>query len=193
MVRELVAARFRMDALERDPSSIAAIARDGEIGWANSAWYQFARANGGASAAIQVGDNYFVAIAGEVRPRFEAEVFRCLESGVAVEQDYECSSADVHREFRLRMLPLSGQALLLVHSPIASRAHDRAVEAPDEARYRDERGLIAQCSNCRRVRARPDDSWHWVPAWVATAPERVTHVLCPLCRDFYWPRPRGEA
>jgi hypothetical protein len=188
MLAEVVAERFRVDALERDPSSIVAIASDGEIGWANSGWFQFARANGGTNAAIYPGDNYFAAIAGEVRPRFEAAVSQCLVRGIAIEQDYECSSANVQRAFHLRMLPLGGQAVLLVHSLVAARACDRRSEPPDEGRYRDENGLIAQCSNCRRTRAPSDRSWHWVPAWVETVPARVSHVLCSLCRDFYWPR-----
>jgi hypothetical protein len=187
MVAETVVRRFPMGALERDPSSIAAIAPDGRIGWANPGWFFFAHANGGARAAINVGDNYFAGIHGEVRPLFEAAVADCLASGAPAEQDYECSSAREHRAFHLRMLPLSGRAVLLVHSLVAARNHDRIGEPPDEVRYRNDKGLIAQCSNCRRTRAFPEGSWHWVPAWVESLPEGITHVLCPVCRGFYWP------
>jgi hypothetical protein len=80
-VAETVARRFRLDALERDSSSIAAISNDGRIGWLNPGWSRFACANGGAGAAIRVGDNYFAGISGEVRPFFEYAVEHCLASG----------------------------------------------------------------------------------------------------------------
>jgi hypothetical protein len=186
-VAETVARRFRLDALERDSSSIVAIADDGRIGWLNAGWLRFASANGGAAAAIRVGDNYFAGISGEVRPLFEHAVERCLASGAPLEQDYECSSAKEFRAFHLQMLPLGTDALLLVHSLVEAHSHDRAAEPADEAHFRNEKGLVVQCSNCRRVRSFPEASWHWVPAWVETLPERVTHVLCPVCRGFYWP------
>ena len=175
-----------MEKLKRDPSSIAAITEDGRIGWVNHGWLEFARANGGAGAAIHVGDNYFAGICGETRGLFEAAVSDCLASGIPVEQDYECSSTAVHRVYRLRMLPLSKQVLLLVHHPVATRTHDRPAEPPDKARYRDESGHIAQCGNCRRTRTFPEQAWHWVPHWVERPPGSVTYVLCPVCRVFHW-------
>jgi hypothetical protein len=184
----IVAGRFRVEALERDPSSIVGIAPDGRIGWANRAWFSFGRENGATTATIDVGANYLAAICGEVRPVFEGWVAGCLASGDPFELEYECSSATVYRSFHLRMLPLSGKALLLVHTLTEMRPCDRPSEPPDEARYRDEFGLIAECSNCRRIRDPVDSSWHWIPAWVETTPRWVTHVICPICRGFYWPK-----
>jgi hypothetical protein len=181
------AERSFIERYERDSSSIAAIRPDGSIGWVNPAWLAFARANGGANATIDVGANYFAGISGEVREPFEAAVAECLATGVPFEQDYECSSPSAHRRYRLRMLPVSDQVILLVHHLIASAAHDRPAEPPDEERYRDDRGLIAQCSNCRRTRAFPGGAWHWVPAWIERRPEHVAYVLCALCRTFCWP------
>jgi hypothetical protein len=172
--------------LKHDPSSLAAITEDGRIGWVNHGWLEFARANGGADAAIHVGDNYFAGICGEIRGLFEAAVCECLASGVAVEQEYECSSARVLRVYRLRMLPLSKRVLLLVHHPIASRSHDRPAEPPEEARYREATGDIVQCGNCRRTRTFPEQAWHWVPAWVERPPAGVTYVQCAICGTFSW-------
>ncbi len=187
-LRPIVAARFRMEILDRDPSSIVAIAPNGRIGWANQGWFDFAHANGAASAAVGVGADYFASIRGEVRRGFEAAVSTSLASGEPFELDYECSSSTVFRAYHLQALPLSGKALLLVHSPTEARPHDRPPEPPDEARYRDALGMIAQCTNCRRIRAPVELSWHWVPAWVEATPTGVTHVLCPVCKGFYWPR-----
>jgi hypothetical protein len=175
-----------MDKLKRDPSSIAAITGDGRIGWVNRGWLEFARANGGAGAAIHVGDNYFAAIGGETRGPFEAAVAECLASGIPLEQEYECSSATVQRVYRLRMLPLSKRTLLLVHHPVARQSQDRPAEPPEEARYRNACGQIAQCGNCRRTRTFPEHAWHWVPSWVERPPEGVTYVPCPVCRGFSW-------
>jgi hypothetical protein len=192
MVAAVIAARFDMAALERDRSSTAAIAPDGTIEWANAAWFRFARENGGEHAAIHERDNYFAAIGGEAREAFEAATAECLAEGRPFEQIYECSSADVFRIFRLRMFPIDRRALLLVHDPLVALSHDRTPEPPDEAQYRDPNGLVAQCSNCRATRA-IDGSWHWVPGWVDSLPEPVTHVTCPRCRGFYWPpRPKSR-
>jgi hypothetical protein len=178
--------------LQRDPSSVAAITEDGRIGWVNGGWLEFARANGGATAAIHVGDNYFAGIGGETRGLFEDAVSECLASGTPLEQEYECSSATVHRRYRVRMLPLSKRAVLLVHHPVASRSQDRPAEPPEEARYRDECGHIVQCGNCRRTRTFPELAWHWVPAWVERPIGSVAYVLCPICRAFSWRKAARE-
>jgi hypothetical protein len=191
-VVSMVDSRFGLALLDRDPSSIAAIAPDGRIAWVNEGWKTFARVNGAEGPTIQVGADYFDAIRGEVRSAFEAAASSCLAGEEPFVQEYECSSATLFRAYQLRMVPLSRRALLLVHSLIEERPQDRRPEPPDESRYRDEAGLIAQCMNCRRVRARADRSWHWVPEWAAETPVRVTHVLCAVCRGFYWP-PRKTA
>lgn len=184
----MVDSRFGLTVLDRDRSSIAAIAPDGRIAWTNAGWNAFARANGGRGPSIRVGANYFDAIRGEIRRPFEAAAAACLAGEEPFDQDYECSSALLFRAYHLRMLPLAAQGLLLVHSLIEERPQDRASEPADESRYRDEHGLIAQCTNCRRVRAPADGSWHWVPEWAAATPKEVTHVLCAVCRGFYWSR-----
>jgi hypothetical protein len=181
-----------MEKLKRDPSSLAAITEDGRIGWVNQGWLEFARDNGGARAAIHVGDNYFAGISGEIRGLFEAAVSKCLASGVAVEQEYECSSARVRRVYRLRMLPLSERVLLLVHHPIACRSQDRPAEPPEEARYRETTGLIVQCGNCRRTRTFPEQAWHWVPAWVERPPANIAYVMCSICGSFSWRKTARE-
>jgi hypothetical protein len=186
VVASLAAAGFPIDELQRDPSSIVLIAPDGRIVWANAGWFRFAIENGGERAAIREGDNYLASIEGEVRAFFEGAASECLAKGEPFEQDYECSTATLYRAFRLRMLPIAREGLLLTHSPIAIRPHDRAAEPPDETRFRDVHGLIAQCSYCRRIRA-VDQSWHWVPAWVKSMPQRVTHGICAQCMGFYWP------
>ncbi len=173
---------------------IVVIAEDGRIGCANEGCFRFARENGGSAAPIGIGANYFAAIRGEeLLHYFRVAVWAVLATGAPFELDYECSSATVYRAYHLRMISLSGEALLLVHSPVTERPHDRSPELPDEPRFRDRFGMIAQCSNCRRVRVPLDLSWHWVPSWVKVMPENVTHVFCPLCRDLYWPRSKRRA
>jgi hypothetical protein len=101
-------------------------------------------------------------------------------------QTYECSSATTFRTFQLRMFPV-GRGVLMVHTPIEQRPHDREPEPPDESVFRDGHRFISQCCNCRRTRQPERRSWHWIPAWVNQLPDDVTHVLCPPCFGYLYP------
>lgn len=67
--------------------------------------------------------------------------------------------------------------------------YEFAGEAPSQAshaRYGDANGLVAQCSNCRKVRRADHSAWDWVPDWVKQSPGRTTHGICEVCVGFYW-------
>ena len=183
----VLARKFDLEALQRDASSAAFVGKDGAIFWVNAAWRQFGASNGADQHAIAPGQNYFEAIRGELGPWFTQVASSCLTSGGAFEKDYECSSTDMRREFRMRMLPIPETGLLIVHSLRFERPHDREAQIDLQAsRYISENGFIVMCSNCRRVRHADKTRWDWSPSWLTNAPAPVSHGLCHLCLDFYF-------
>jgi len=179
-----------MDALERDPSTVVAIDPHGRILWTNAAWDRFARSNGGALVLERFGpgSSYFEGISGPLRGYYEDAFRSALRSGTVFEQEYECSSPDVFRLMHLRALPIPAGALLLQHSLVAEGAHQRASEEELEARYRNDNGVMVQCSNCRRFRRSDGTTWDWVRPWVVEMPADTSHGLCTTCVDFYYGR-----
>lgn len=182
-----IARRFDAGALARDPASIAVLSPDGVILWVNEAWCSFAADNGGQgdTSTFGLGLRYADAVQGELRTWFDEHLHKCQETHQPFELDYECSSPDTFRKFRLRVLPVEGY-VLMSHALTAEQPHTRTEMPPDDAAYRAPSGLTTQCSNCRRFRRLDGGAWDWVPAWVERPPARVSHGICAVCIGFYY-------
>jgi hypothetical protein len=75
--------------------------------------------------------------------------------------------------------------VLVVSSPIVVRQHTQDQVEP--ALY-EQRGVLVACSHCRRFRSPSEPrSWHWVPDYVRNPPQNVSHGLCPVCLEHYYP------
>ncbi|MDO9019914.1 MAG: hypothetical protein Q8S73_15435 [Deltaproteobacteria bacterium] len=154
----------------------------------NEAWSRFALANGG-GAGLQRWEGGGAPIdeaIPEVLRAFYVDAFaRSLASGERWEHEYECSSAETYRRYRMVTYPVDGRFLVVVHSLVAELPHERAECAPTGAYAAD--GIIVLCSHCRRVRNPAGlRRWDWVPAYVRSPPENVSHGLCEPCYEFYW-------
>jgi hypothetical protein len=193
--QELLGER-RVRQLARRRDSACGLWADFSIAYVNPAWYRFARENGGdpeVSKRWCEGAALLEAIDRPLRAFYEEHLRRVLDEGEAWEHDYECSSPQLHRRFRLSAEHLeAGEGLLLVHSCLAARPHDEAthrVLAPHGALYTDENGLMTQCIHCRRMkRCDFEEHWDWVPAWVAHVPEDASGGLCPACVQRWYPQ-----
>ncbi len=59
---------------------------------------------------------------------------------------------------------------------------------PDETAYLDHRGILTACCHCRRTRqVRETAVWDWVPSYVEEPPERVSHGICAVCLNLFYP------
>jgi hypothetical protein len=184
---------FDQATLDADGAVVYAMDAQLRLSYFNPAWRRFAADNGGTRLLLRYGPGTPVldAIAGPLRAFYARAFAGVLETGRAWHHDYECSSAEVYRVFHQTVYPLAGgRGLVVVNSlrvdsPMALEGRRSA--APEDRAYRDDDGLITQCSHCRRVqRPRSRDLWDWVPAWVADMPGDVSHGLCPFCYDFYY-------
>lgn len=184
---------FELTRLARDTSTVIALGSDYRIQWVNPGWERFAGENGGDAIRRRfgVGASYLGGIGGPLRHYYQGAFDNALLTGEPFELDYECSSADVFRRFRMLTLPIGGEGLLVVHSGVVEHPHGReGCEALEDA-YRLPGGILVQCANCRRSRRR-DGSWDWVPQWVTVVPPQTSHGLCASCRGFYWAAPSAR-
>ena len=182
------AAHFDHHVLAQESATLVAIDRAGMILWTNPAWSRFARENG-AGEVLQrfgVGSSYFDGIGGSLRDYYERLFSHALTTMQVAEQEYECSSVEVLRIMRLRALPIRDGGLLLEHSHVKEGQLTRPSAQPMEPVYMTERGVILQCSNCRRVQRSDASGWDWVASWVSKPHPDVSHGICTICVGFYW-------
>jgi hypothetical protein len=188
-------APFDIALLERMPATVAGLSPDGRIAYLNPAWHAFGDANGTRSSgsAGAVGNVLLLATPPVLRPFYEKLFADATATGEVGEHDYECSSPEQCRTFRMRVHPCASGALVIVNSLLREAPHAGAACPPLERFYRDAHGLVVQCSNCRRVRrATPSATepasatWDWVPEYVAHMPAQTSHAICMLCAQFYY-------
>lgn len=183
---EFLKRTFDVDALRDERGAVVALDREGVIVWVNPAWERFAKENGAPEVVERFGPGarYLDGITGPLAPFFAEALERTRRTGEPWEMDYECSSPETWRLHHMRVMPIAEDGLLVEHSEVRARPHDRAACAPVEEAFRDEHGLMLQCSNCRRVH-RVGDGWEWVVSWVRSAPAPVSHGLCASCAGHY--------
>jgi hypothetical protein len=178
-------------ALSASAETIYGVWPDLTLGFTNLGWTRFAARNNGEPSITDhwpLGRSIMDAIAPPLRPFFSANYARCLAEQRPWEHSYECSSAQVYREFHMLAFPLGhSEGLLVVNSLRRETAHTRTPSPPVESLYRNEHGIVTQCSHCRRVRrVGRDPVWDWVPDWITTCPPRTSHGLCDPCLGFYY-------
>jgi hypothetical protein len=179
-----------LEELDADGSSIAILNRETRILWVNKGWTRFARENGGELVIASDWGPGALYLAGMSAPLVNelAELFaQVLRSGEPFVQQYLCSSPALHREFRMRVLPVEGRQLLCEHTLVRVDSTDASTPAADleETRYRGAHGLISMCAQCGRTK-RLDGQWQWIPSWAAQSPPATSHGLCASCFSCYY-------
>lgn len=178
-----------IDALDRDPSTILGFWADGRIGYFNAAYEAFATAGGASDLCLRwgLGANVYDVTPSELRPFYDDLFRRACSAGSPISHRYECPSPTLARTFSMRLHPLAGgRGLLASHALVLSHPHDQ-VRPADEARYRDDHGIIRQCVHCRCVRrAGAEPRWELVPKYVEASPEQTSHGVCNVCFEYHY-------
>jgi hypothetical protein len=180
---------FPRQVLESCPDSCFAVSESLDITYCNKAWDRFAEQNQGAPeffAARVVSRNLLDFIPEDIR-KYHADLFKKARArGQPVSHDYECSSANVFRLYRMQIYPLES-GFVIINARRVEHGHDRTSMEPNEALYRNSAGVIRMCANCGRTnRAEDRAAWDWVPAYVEHKPEKTTHGVCPPCLEYYY-------
>jgi hypothetical protein len=178
-------------ALESSPHPCFALTESLEISYCNAAWDRFALENGGGQdvLASRVLHKPFLQFVPRDLAGHFMNLFRTARAlGRLQSQDYECSTPELFRVYRMQIYPLQpGCGFVVINSLRVVHPHTRVVCEPDETKYRDKDGLIHMCANCRRAcRAEEPAAWDWVPAYVQAPRRDLTHGVCPFCREYYY-------
>jgi PAS domain-containing protein len=179
------------ESLDADPAVCFVLDEKLRFVYCNPAWDRFAVQNGAPSLLGRnvLGTAILESTSGAVFPYYESLYGAAVTERRPAEHEFECSSAEVERLMKMNVYPLrSGPALLVVCSLRVERPHAGSAGEPLHDSYRDGRGTIVMCGNCRRTR-RADvepETWDWVADYVANPPERVSHGLCALCLHYYY-------
>jgi hypothetical protein len=191
-----VASRVRegaLEAFERHHSVIYMLDADLRLVYCNKAWDEFAEHNGGGAnlrRIEQLGHPILDAILEPLKAFYRSAFERSLAEQQRWEHLYECSSPECYRKFHMQVLPWAAPPrLVVVNSLVVERAHDRIRRGPLTSVYRTAGGVIAMCMHCRRTRrSDQSDVWDWVPEFLATPPDSISHGLCPTCFRYYYPQ-----
>ncbi|HEX6881059.1 MAG TPA: hypothetical protein VF135_11890, partial [Terriglobales bacterium] len=174
--------------LERSQDIACQLDADLSIVYCNPAWDEFALSNDGDAAvsALVCGRSIMDFVPEPLTGFYEA-AFQSAKEGI-VEFEYECSSGDVFRRFKMQIFAnrlLGGYTQLnslVVADPMDLHRHLERGHV-----YVGENGLIRVCSHCRRSRrVHPLEFWDWVPAHLASFQDNITHGLCPVCRAYFY-------
>jgi len=184
-----VGAAIPISTLEASGDSSCQLNSELRIVYCNPAWDRFALANNG---GLAVSDRVLGSIIMDFIPSELIEFYRAAFASArdaVVEFDYECSSPDSYRIFRMQILPIEQPKGYTV---INAMTVGEGMEAKRSAfvlgpEYVGEAGIITVCSHCRRSR-RVDCSgqWDWVPANLKPVLRNVSHGLCPICHAYFY-------
>lgn len=177
-------------ALDAEHGSAYLLGLDLSLQYVNEAWRCFARENGapnlGGSWPLPHPITHYFDV--PMKELFVSRLARVLARNQPWSYQYECSSPEVYRKLNMRVAPTAlRDGLIVVHSRVVEvpGSSDRGLEDLVRA-YTDERGLIVQCSGCKRVRHPAECSWDWAPSLVTADRENVSHGICPTCEFMYY-------
>jgi hypothetical protein len=176
--------------LDLETGAVVGIWPDTRIALQNSAWRRFALQNAGADVLERwpLGACLLSGISGVMQAYYADAFARVLAQSEPWEQTYDCHSPNSRRQYQLRVLPLVGRGLLLIHSLLVEADIGLGSSFAGAKPYLGPDGLVRQCSNCRRTqRVGAASTWDWVPELVAHTAPRTSHGICSTCVNQYYP------
>ena len=181
-------------AADENPHVSYMLDADLRFTYCNPAWDWFAAENGAPelTGTSMVGTDLRLVMVEALRPFYTRAFEQARQSGKVWEYVYECSSPNVFREFQMRIHPLTPSGWYLVTNPIViERPHPKTV-TKGLARYLRRDGVITMCSHCRCSRqTESPEQWDFVPAYLEPHLTNVSHGLCPICLEYFYPKPEG--
>jgi hypothetical protein len=166
------------------------------LAYLNEGWMRFAEQNGGLPDILRnwgIGRSILDAYPPCLYQFFYDNFTKCLRERRPWQHFFECSSAAVFRKFCMHSYPLGNAAgILVVNSLVRTSLHRGIFHEPLDILYRDADGIATQCSHCRKIqRCDSVEQWDFVPAWVRSIPDNLSHGLCKPCLGFYY-SPTGD-
>jgi len=180
-------------SLDAEPAVCFVLDEGLRLIYCNPAWDRFAGQNDAPPqvyAEKALGTPVLESTSGELFGYYQSLYRSAFADRKPRDHDFHCSSGVVERLMRMHVYGLRNAPALLVSCSVrVERPHTVPSSQADEAAYRDRNGLIVMCGNCRRTRRADLDieTWEWVSEHVAHQPRMVSHSVCGLCLEYYYP------
>nr|WP_319493328.1 hypothetical protein [uncultured Desulfobacter sp.] len=156
----------------------------------NRAWQMFALANGGENITQTYDLGACIADVGE--EPLKSFMRRKYRKAIALNKmfgfNYECSSEQRLRIFRLNAYPLMNQGGLVISHHLVKECPHHEESLAFSKQFVNNDGMIVQCMNCRKVKdPNGEDRWLWVPSLLKKGIGNISHGICSRCLDHYYP------
>ena len=179
-----------ISALNASPLVSYAIDGNLRLVYRNLAWDMFAAENNAPELVgeLALGIDLHDVIGRDLLP-FYLQAFNLVcQTGAEWNWLYQCSSPQVFRNFRMRIQPLRPTGWLLIsNARVVERPHSIPVAYGLQS-YVSVDGQITMCSHCRCSRKTDQPSqWDFVPAHFDSNLENISHGLCPVCLEYFYP------
>jgi hypothetical protein len=180
------------ESVDQTSNVICVVDADLSISYCNPAWDRFALQNGGQSALSSLVVNRSLReFIPEPLRRFYDDVFSRARTG-SVSFDYECSSPELYRSFRMQVMYLKQYGgFAFINSLRLEHTYHIAGDAaftPESFAHETAAGFIVMCCHCRRTRRHEGENvWDWVPEHLKRPPLTVSHGICPTCAAYFYP------
>jgi hypothetical protein len=160
----------------------------------NKAWDKFALENSGPELAGQgsIGTNLLEVTDESLRPFYHEAFNKVTRTKAVWEWMYECSSPESLRKFLMRVHPIEPDGWFLVTNNLVLEREHLPGKPNSVKDYVNAHGLIQVCVHCRcSKRVTPPERWDSVGAHLKPERTGVTHGLCPICREYFYPSLQG--
>ena len=186
--------KFDLDHLYHSENSIFGLWPDLTLAFFNDGWFRFSRQNLGEpqiSRDWPLGRSLCDAIPAVLSDFFNEGFLRCQTTGHPWAHDYDCSSPEVFRLMHQTVYPLKQElGFLVVNSLLVEKPIEDSPGTLILDDYIDNNGIIHQCAKCRKVQNLQSESrWDMITFLIASPPPNISHGLCPVCLDYYYPNP----
>ncbi len=180
-----------------EPSPIVSYVVDGNltVQYCNRAWDRFALENGAPelTGKATVGLDLRRVVADDLLPFYVRGFEHAEQQGTVWECAYECSSPELFRKFQMRIHPLRPAGWSLVTNTLVIERHRTEVMTGGLGSldgYVNLHDQITMCCHCRNSRrANQPEHWDFVPALLDRNIKNISHSLCPICLDYFYPKP----
>ncbi|HEX8816387.1 MAG TPA: hypothetical protein VF753_12875 [Terriglobales bacterium] len=160
----------------------------------NQAWNNFASENCAPELATRavIGTDLRKIIGHDLLPFYNAAFEQVERDRTAWECQYECSSPQLFRKFRMQIQSLGPFGYLVRNSLVVERPHaPSSVSEPGD--YVSADSIISLCMHCRcSRRIVPPYRWDFVPAHLDRNLTNISHALCPVCLEYFYPKAPDE-
>lgn len=166
---------------------------DGESRFAdcNPRWDQFAAENGGHGILRReiLGKPILDYVPEVLRTFYVQKYWFAKRSPGWLPLDYECSSPEKIRLYRMSMMAVGEGLLVVNHLRLEEKTPIHPpVTRQEKALYFSAEGFGTMCAYCRKTRRRESPTvWEWIPEFLRDSSLKVSHGLCPGCAAYLYP------